>query len=81
MTETEQKTKELIEKVGGIENFRVISMYLVETKALANVKNLTEEEGRCQNRPFCRKMEEKGLHDLLSKDLSIEKEIMEYVFG
>jgi hypothetical protein len=81
MTETEQKTKELIEKVGGIENFRIISAYVVETKALEGVKNLTEEEGRCQNRPFCRKMEIEGLHDLLKKDPSIEQEIMEYVFG
>jgi hypothetical protein len=76
MTETEIKTQELIKKVGGIENFRIISMDLAEKKAL----ELAGRPRSCQNRPLCRDME-KSLKDLLEKDPSIEEEIMKYVFG
>ena len=79
MTETEKKLNlSLVEKVGGMRNYTLICMYLAEVKALESVRSLTEEEGRCQNRPFCREME-KGLKDLLESDKTIEEEILNFI--
>lgn len=69
----------LVERVGGMQNYTLICMYLAEAKALEGVKNLTEAEARCQNRPYCRQMEEKGLKALLESDKTIEEEILNFI--
>ena len=80
MTETEKTLNlSLVEKVGGMRNYTLICMYLAEVKALEGIRSLTEEEGRCQNRPFCREMEEKGLKALLDSDKTIEEEILNFI--
>lgn len=80
MTETEKKLNlSLVEKVGGMRNYTLICMYLAEVKALKSVRSLTEEEGRCQNRPLCREMEGEGLKALIESDKTIEEEILNFI--
>lgn len=80
MTNTEKTLNlSLIEKVGGMRNYTLICMYLAEVKALESVRNLTEEDRSCQNRPFCRDMEEKGLKSLIESDKTIEEEILNFI--
>lgn len=69
----------LVEKLGGMPNYTLVCMYLAEVQALSRMENLSEEEGRCANRPFCRQMEEKGLKALLESDKTIEEEILKLI--